>query len=349
MARRDRTGLRSAAPAAERDGYADRADDRYDYDDEYDDFDDRVDDGYEDEYDAYDDEYDDGYDDEHADDPRRPSFDPDAPGPYDVEDVEGPAPSTGGEDNVDPREYDRLAGDHPATPALSPAHQAWAASVLDGLTDFGAVRIRVPADGNVDLTVPPSGTMQAVHVMVPQGKLSVSALAAPRSEELWPTLASEIEASLRDGGATVRRTEGEWGLELHAHTDVAQSVFVGVDGPRWMVYGVATGPQASTAQLDAALRLLLRGMVVVRGRLPYPPRTVLPLELPEDLKKRQQEQVAAAEKAAAAGGSPAPTPAPDPVTAAIPVRSAPYRPVPYDVDRPDGRRPAGPRPPHAAP
>lgn len=344
MARRDRTGLRSAAPAAGPDDEYDdyeydsrdrggRGGDRY-ADDEYDDrYDDEYDDGYE-----YDDEYDD-YDDEPE--PRRRTFDPDAVGPFDVEDLEAPTPDAGADDNVDPKEYERLHNGGAADDDFrdDPAHAAWAREILTGLTDFGAVRIPVPADGNVDLTVPPSGTMQAVHVLIPQGKLSVSALAAPRSEELWPTLASEIEASLRDGGATVRQSSGQWGLELHAHTDVAGSVFVGVDGPRWMVYGVATGPQASAAELDAALRLMLRGMIVVRGRLPYPPRTVLPLELPEDLKLRQEEQVAAAEKAKAAGEVVPETPEPRALpTTAIPVRPTPPRP-------PQGRRPAGPRPP----
>ncbi|WP_098958838.1 DUF3710 domain-containing protein, partial [Pseudonocardia sp. N23] len=354
MARRDRAQLRSAAPAADDD-----------YDDGYDDRDapdrsargrtDRYadDDRYDDEYGEYD-EYDDGYEeyDDYEDDPqpRRRTFDPDAVGPFDVEDLEAPVPAAGGDDNVDPKEYERLHNGADVDDDFrdDPAHAAWARTILTDLTDFGALRVPVPADGDVDLTVPPSGTMQAVHVLIPQGKLSVSALAAPRSEELWPTLASEIEASLRDGGATVRESSGEWGLELHAHTDVAGSVFVGVDGPRWMVYGVATGPQASAAELDAALRLMLRGMVVVRGRLPYPPRTVLPLELPEDLKLRQDAQVAAAEKAKAAGEVVAETPEPrDLPTTAIPVRPTPARPPERRIGPPrppqgvPGRRPAG--------
>ena len=70
----------------------------------------------------------------------------------------------------------------------------------------------------------------------------MSALAAPKSSRLWPELAKEIEASLREGGARVRSFTGDWGRELHATTGAATSVFIGVDGPRWMLYGVATGP-----------------------------------------------------------------------------------------------------------
>src|SRR5689334_24961467 len=148
--------------------------------------------------------------------------------------------------------------------------------------DFGAVRLPVPRGGEVSVE-PEDGRLQAVHVMLPAGRLSVSALAAPRSGRLWPDLAAEIDESLRDGGAIVRSFSGEWGRELHARTGEAKSVFLGVDGPRWMLYGVATGPADAATELDAALRRMLRGTVVVRGRSPYPVRTVLPLTVPEQL------------------------------------------------------------------
>ena len=119
--------------------------------------------------------------------------------------------------------------------------------------DFGAVRVPVPRGGEVSVE-PEDGRLQAVHVMLPAGRLSVSALAAPRTGGLWPDLAAEIDESLREGGATVRSFTGEWGRELHARTGDASSLFVGVDGPRWMLYGVATGPTGSARELDAALR-----------------------------------------------------------------------------------------------
>ena len=151
-----------------------------------------------------------------------------------------------------------------------------------GLVDFGAVRVPVPPDGQV-MVEPDDGRLQAVHVMLPAGRLSVSALAAPRTGRLWPDLAAEIDESLRQGGASVRSFTGEWGRELHARTGEASSVFVGVDGARWMLYGVATGPTSTGAELDGELRRMLRGTVVVRGRSPYPVRTVLPLTVPEGL------------------------------------------------------------------
>jgi uncharacterized protein DUF3710 len=181
-------------------------------------------------------------------------------------------------------ESDGDGGDGPVTLGpfdeddLDPEHAATERA------DFGAVRVPVPRGGEVSVE-PEDGRLQAVHVMLPAGRLSVSALAAPRTGGLWPDLAAEIDESLREGGATVRSFTGEWGRELHARTGDASSLFVGVDGPRWMLYGVATGPTGAARELDAALRVMLRGTVVVRGRSPYPVRTVLPLTVPEHLSR----------------------------------------------------------------
>lgn len=193
-----------------------------------------------------------------------------------------------------------------------------------GSVDFGAVRVPVPDRGTLSVEPAAGGRMQAVHISLPQGRLSVSALAAPKSSRLWPELAKEIHASLRDGGARVRSFQGDWGRELHATTDSSTSVFVGVDGPRWMVYGVATGPTAAAAELDAELRRMLRGTVVVRGRSPYPVRTVLPLEVPADLVSDQ-----ASDRTTAAVGPAAGPPVSPPAVAALPEtpasRSVPRR------------------------
>lgn len=157
-------------------------------------------------------------------------------------------------------------------------------TVVDpGLLDFGSIRVPVPPEGSVTVEPTANGRLQAVHIALPGGRLSVSALAAPKSSGLWADLVSEIDSSLREGGARVRSFQGDWGRELHAQTGAALSVFVGVDGARWMLYGVATGPERHAGDLDAALRQMLKGTVVDRGRSPFPVRTVLPLTVPEEL------------------------------------------------------------------
>ncbi|GAA1856730.1 hypothetical protein GCM10009836_41250 [Pseudonocardia ailaonensis] len=208
--------------------------------------------------------------------------------------------------------------------------------------DFGAVQVPVPPRGSV--VDPEDGVpIQAIHIAMPNGRLSLSALAAPRSASLWPDLCAEIEESLREGGAQVRSFTGEWGRELHAKTADAQSVFVGIDGERWMVYGVATAPAAEVVALDVELRRMLRGTIVVRGKSPYPPRTVLPLNPPSaagivqdevaateaappkttlTLRTRAVAKEEPAEDAAPAVAAPAPV-APAPAAARAPVRPVP--------------------------
>ncbi|GAA1323466.1 DUF3710 domain-containing protein [Pseudonocardia xinjiangensis] len=195
-----------------------------------------------------------------------------------------------------------------------------------GLVDFGAVRVPVPMQGTVAVEPTANGRMQAVHVALPEGRLSVSALAAPKSSKLWPELAREIDASLREGGATVRSFQGQWGRELHATSGAAKSVFVGVDGSRWMLYGVATGPANHAEMLDAELRRMLRATVVVRGRAPYPVRTVLPLVVPEHLAEAMAASEAAKAEAAATDAAPSAVPtdqeAPPPPAAPAPPAAA---------------------------
>jgi len=199
-----------------------------------------------------------------------------------------------------PYDEDDLAPDRPDTTAR---------------VDFGALRLPVPDGVTAEVEPGGEGKLQAVHLTFPTGRLSVSVLAAPTTDRLWPELAQEIYDALRAGGARVRWFDGRWGREVRARTGDAFSVFVGVDGPRWMVYGVATGPPEGVRTLDRELRRVLSGAVVVRGAAPYPVRTVLPLTLPAELAARQEERrrrQAAAEEAlqaqaraseAAAGGA----------------------------------------------
>jgi hypothetical protein len=56
--------------------------------------------------------------------------------------------------------------------------------------------------------------------------------------------------------------------------------FVGVDGPRWFLRGMISGPAAESPEAAAALEQAFRQIVVVRGTAPMPVREQLPLTLP---------------------------------------------------------------------
>ncbi|MEU6698353.1 DUF3710 domain-containing protein [Pseudonocardia sp. NPDC046786] len=234
-------------------------------------------------------------------------------------------------------------------------------SMTDALArvDLGAIHVPVPYGAELKLEPAGAERPQAVHLLLPEGRIAVSALAAPRSSGLWADLSAEIEQSLRNGGARIRTTRGDWGRELHARTENAASVFVGCDGPRWMVYGVATAALETVEALDVELRRVLRGIIVVRGKSPYPPRTVLPLELPEHMREEQPDVApqkpsitvsvprpageSGATKAPATGATPRPGAAPqreDARPAPAAARRAPAGgPVSAPLRRPDGPAP----------
>ena len=55
-----------------------------------------------------------------------------------------------------------------------------------------------------------------------------------------------------------------------------------MDGPRWFLRGVISGPAAARDDLAAALEDVFADVVVVRGDHPVPPRDLLEIRLPEE-------------------------------------------------------------------
>jgi hypothetical protein len=69
--------------------------------------------------------------------------------------------------------------------------------------------------------------------------------------------------------------------------------FLGVDGPRWFLRGMISGPAAASPEAAAALEGAFRSIIVVRGSEPMPVREQLPLTLPAQAAAqlaRQQQQ-----------------------------------------------------------
>ncbi|HEX6354655.1 DUF3710 domain-containing protein [Actinophytocola sp.] len=162
----------------------------------------------------------------------------------------------------------------------------------DGLNrlDLGSIRLPVPDGAQLQVEMDQSKSVVAVHVVTPVGQLTVNAYAAPKSGGLWREVSTELAEQLRNDGATVRTTKGEWGLELLVALGDAHLRFVGVDGPRWMLRGVVAGPPEIADKSAHALYDLVRGTVVARGTQPMPVRTPLPLELPPAIAQHIQAQ-----------------------------------------------------------
>ena len=155
--------------------------------------------------------------------------------------------------------------------------------------DLGSVRVPVPEGAQLQVEVDPAGPVRAVHLVTQFGRLTVSAFAAPRSASLWPDVSRELTEQLRKDGARVHTENGDWGSELVADSPKAALRFVGVDGPRWLLRGVAAGPAEHAKECAKLLYAVLDETVVVRGEEPMPVRTPLPIELPEAIARHIQQ------------------------------------------------------------
>ena len=193
-----------------------------------------------------------------------------------VDDVDDQAPGAGGDAPAGPYDAEEVPAD--GRPRL----------------DLGSLRLPVPAGAQVQVEMDRSGPVRAVHLVMPQGQVTVTAFAAPRSAGLWTEVARELAAQLRSDGATVDLHAGEWGREVSAVTEQASLRFLGVDGPRWMLRGVAAGSEVQREALVAVLRDVVRDTVVVRGAEPLPVRSALPLQLPEALAEQLTQAAAQA-------------------------------------------------------
>lgn len=119
-------------------------------------------------------------------------------------------------------------------------------------------------------------------------RLQLQAFAASKIDGMWePTLAA-IEQAVADQGGLAQRVEGALGPEIKAGVPVVEegqrllreSRFIGVDGPRWFLRGVITGPDISHPPRYQSLIELFRSVCVSRGETPLPPGDLLPLSIP---------------------------------------------------------------------
>ncbi len=162
--------------------------------------------------------------------------------------------------------------------------------------DLGSVLVPVVEGGQVSVEMSVDHQPEAVYLLTAVGRVSVAAYAAPKSPGQWREVVSELADSVRAEGAVTSAEEGHWGREVVAEIPGGEiHRFIGVDGPRWMVRCVASGPPDTAPQLAQLARAVLAESVVRRGTDPFPPREPLPLILPdvlaEQVRLAQQQMV----------------------------------------------------------
>ena len=158
--------------------------------------------------------------------------------------------------------------------------------------DLGGLLVPVPPGTEVRVDVSPEGNVIAATIVSGDSALQINAFAAPKTSGIWSDVREEIAQALSGGGGQAREVEGSFGTELAAIVPneipgegivLAEARFIGVDGPRWFLRGLFTGPAATDLTAAPVLEAVLRQTVVVRGSEAMAVRDALPLRLPTDV------------------------------------------------------------------
>jgi hypothetical protein len=159
--------------------------------------------------------------------------------------------------------------------------------------DFGS--LLVPTGEGIEVQVSVVENQPAwVTVMHGDSGLQLQAFAAPKSGGLWDEVRQEIASEVARSGGRCAEADGPFGVELRARIRAADPVhggrqgalepvrFLGVDGPRWFLRGLISGPAASHEDRARPLEQVFAAVVVVRGDHPVPPRELLEIRLPDE-------------------------------------------------------------------
>ena len=157
--------------------------------------------------------------------------------------------------------------------------------------DLGSMRIPGAPGMEIQINLDEAaGTVVAVTAVLGDSTLQLQAFAAPRREGIWDEVRRELAAEITKDGGIADVQDSPTGRSLKAQlpfpqpngsTALAAVRFIGVDGPRWFLRGVLTGPAAADEALAAPLVEVFTGTIVVRGNEAHAPREPLPLRLPD--------------------------------------------------------------------
>lgn len=191
--------------------------------------------------------------------------------------------------------------------------------------------LRLPARPGTELRVDlnPQGKVIGATLRAGDSLLQVQAFAAPRAGGIWDDVRADLARNASGQGASLTEIEGPFGPELVGTVPTVPPArpdepppkpvrrparFLGVDGPRWFLRGMITGPAAADGEAAGLLEEVFADIVVVRGHEPMPVREQLPLSLPPQAAAQVAQQQAArqAGRTTAAGTQPAAPPAAPP-------------------------------------
>ncbi|MFI0484716.1 DUF3710 domain-containing protein [Actinomadura sp. 9N215] len=196
--------------------------------------------------------------------------------------------------------------------------------------DFGSIQVpvaqglgfqvnfeatQVDEEGN-----PLDGRPVAVLVQYEESAMQLQAFAAPKRSGIWEDVRRETAKDIREEAqGQTQEGDGPFGPELLAMVPQALTEevlaempeefreqipaefveqgwapqiirFLGVDGPRWFLQAVVQGAAIENEEQWQVLEDVLRGVVVVRGDAPMPPRELLELQIPKEFSEAGDEE-----------------------------------------------------------
>lgn len=132
-------------------------------------------------------------------------------------------------------------------------------------------------------------TVTGANLVIDGSTLQIQAFAAPKSRGLWDEVRSSLRSSVTSQGGRAEAVDGPFGPELAVQLptrtpDGRQGLrparFLGVDGPRWFLRAILSGPAASDDAVAARFERILSEVVVVRGSEAMAPQELIPLHMP---------------------------------------------------------------------
>jgi hypothetical protein len=160
----------------------------------------------------------------------------------------------------------------------------------DSRAHLGALSVVGHPDVELRLQVDEaSGQVAAVMLVASDGAMELRAFAAPRNEDLWADIRSQLAAEATRRGGTGTEVDGPYGPALQMVVPAVTpdgkrmeqpSTVLGISGPRWLLRVSMFGRPAVEYRHDGLLERTLRSVVVERGTGPMAPGEPLPLTLP---------------------------------------------------------------------
>jgi Protein of unknown function (DUF3710) len=208
------------------------------------------------------------------------------------------------DDLSDPTTWTRLRDSAVATPAHVRSEGPWDSS--DSYPeaeriDLGCLLVPVRDGADVQIGFSEEAGV-SVAVVAGDSALQLLPFAAPRSSGLWQEVLPEIAGEVANAGGRSETTDGPFGPELLAWIsppapDGSGALppqplrFLGVDGPRWFLRGLISGPAALDTALARPLEDIFAEVVVVRGEHAVPPRQPLEIRLPQEAQQLLEGQL----------------------------------------------------------